>query len=198
MVALVVISSCAAPKPLAPEKVAALRAEPRPNWVAELKVTEVKAQRIAVITRRVQRAFVPYDLARTILLKEVLGQIRRGELQRDALLPLAERMLSEFERGLPVLLVGLNELHAVLDEAERARLVELFAGDQAKTPEERETERQERIGRVLDLSTGQRTELFPALLALALRNWGLVRDVERGVKEAKDKFQSEDFDARTL
>lgn len=195
---LIALGGCAAPRPLAPEKVAALRSEPRPDWLQELNVTEAKAKRITAITRRVQHAFVDYDLARIILLEEVVRQIKHGELQRDALLPLAEQMLREFDRGLPVLLVGLNDLHGVLDEAERARLVEMFGGDQRKTPEEREKERQERIQRVLDLSAGQKAELFPALLALALRHWGLVREVEQGVKDARAKFLSEDFDARTL
>jgi len=192
------LNSCAAPQPVAPEKLMAQRAEPRPDWLKELNVSEAKARRIAGITRRVRRAFVPYDLARIILLQEVLAQIRQGVLKREQLLGPAEQMLREFDRGLPVLLVGLNELHAVLDQGERARLVELFAGARDKTPEEREKERQERIQRILDLSSGQRAELFPALLALALRHWGLVREVERGVSEAKQRFLSDEFDARTL
>jgi hypothetical protein len=192
------LAGCSAPQPLAPEKVAALRAEPGPDWLQQLKVTETKAKRIMSITRTVKRAWVGYDGARIALVSEVLSQIRRGQLQRDALLPLAEEMLRQFERGLPVLLVGLNELHAVLDETERARLVELLDGEQDRTPEEREKERQERIQRVLDLSAGQKAELFPALLALTLRHWGLVRDLERGVKEAKASFLSDAFDARTL
>lgn len=199
MLMLGMLASCTQPRPVEPAQIAAARQQPRPSWIAQLQLPAEKAERVAALSARVGRAFQAYDLARLILLKEVLAEIRQGQLDRVKLQPLAERMLLEFDKALPTLLIAANELHHTLDRAERARLVEMFGGGDAdQTPEERQKAREERIERVLDLTTGQKTQLFPALLGVALGHWGLLRQVQGDFRQAKEQFLSEEFDARAL
>jgi len=194
------IAGCAPPKPRAPAEIAAERAQAqvRPSWVERLKLPSAKAERITALSARVGGALKDYDVASLLLLDEVLVEIQRGHIDRDRLTPLAEQTLKELDAALPALLLGLNELHATLDAQERQRLVDLFDNDKEKTAEERQQERADRLEQVLDLTATQKAELLPAWLGISLTNWGLIRQLERNVREARTQFLGEQFDARTL
>jgi hypothetical protein len=191
---------CAGPQPRAPEEIARRAQNSKSRGLVErLQLPPKKARKAARILERLRREFATYEAARLKLLDEVLEQVIDGELSRERLAPLGETTVSEFDRALPALAVALNDVHALLSAKERGRLVQIYGSDDAKQSDaERRAERQNRLGRVLDLSVGQKTRLYAAWLGLYLKHLGFIREFRADIKDAKSSFLSDEFDVNSL
>lgn len=195
--------ACGKPEPRVPLEEPAeetLEKSPRPDLLNRLDLNRAQEKRIDAILRGLYRDFAEYDRARHPLLDEVIAQVEAGELDRDKLLPLAARAVVEFELAYPKLLDAMNELHVLLTVKQRKQLMDLVSGEEKQelSPEERRAAREERLGRLLDLSTGQKARLYPAFAMLAIKNWGLLNHFLDGIEEGKEAFVSDTFDAHEL
>ncbi len=180
--ALVLIAAgCAQPQPRTPDEIARKAKIKRPGWVERLELSEDKADRATEIWASVSDELDGYNTARLALLNASLEDIREGELDRETLEPLARRTVDEFERALPAFVRGLNELHALLNDQERKRLVEMVSS-KTQTKEEKVAERNDRIAKVLDLNAGQKTRLYPLWLGLGISHLGLLNELKRDAK----------------
>jgi Spy/CpxP family protein refolding chaperone len=192
--ASLVLAGCARPQPRTPEAVVAkAAAKKEPSFFDDLELTSAQRKRVGEIVDGLYEAFADYDEKRIVLLDLVIAQVRKGELDREELLPIAEETVASFEEAMPAALRAMEEMHDVLNQAQREELVKLFSEGRELSPEERRAAREERIGKVLDLTAGQKAKLYPSLLALYIRNWGVVGDFRGAIDEALDAFEAEDL-----
>lgn len=195
------VAACGKPAPRAPDTIQPqVEKSPRPTLLEEMSFSPEQDDEIDALLEHLYAGFEGYDETRLVLLDEVIVEIEAGKLDREKLTPLAEAAVSEFERSYPLLLDTTNDLHAILTPQQREEFVRLLSGeqDEALTAEEKEAAREERLGRLLDLTTGQKAKLYPSLGALALKNWGLMSHVRGGIAEAKEAFVQDQFDAHEL
>lgn len=192
--------ACAKPQPQAPAQVAARAASKRPSRLAErLSLSDTQRAEVDEIVGLVRARLAKYESARKALLRAAIKQVREGELDRDELSPLAKTAIAEIRPAIPDVAILVNRFHAVLSPEQRERYVDSLEGKNRElTPEQRRQAREERIARVLDLSSGQKTQIYPALLAIMLRHWSAVNGTKGALEEAFDAFRTEAFDARQL
>jgi Spy/CpxP family protein refolding chaperone len=191
---------CSRPAPQTPETVVKRAAERRQSpLIAKLKLAPRKAEEVEVLFADVRAFTADYEVARVALIDEALRQIESGKLSRQKLEPLARRTIKEWEEALPAITRAANKFHRLLSPEERTRLIEIMSGESKhKSEEEKRQEREDRISTLLDLSAGQKTQLFGTLLGLAMSNYSLVTQLREAISEAKESFVKEDYDARKL
>lgn len=195
------VFACSKPAPRAPETIhPQVEKSPRPTLLGQMSFSTEQDQKIDALLERLYAGFEGYDRTRLLLLDEAIRQIEAGKLNREKLTPLAEAAVGQFERAYPLLLDTTNELHAIMTSEQRKQFVRLVSGEENEelSDEEKQAAREERLGRLLDLTAGQKAKLYPALGMIALKNWGLMNHVRGGISEAKEAFVREDFDAHQL
>lgn len=191
------VTSCGTPRPRAPEQVREQHAQMRPSSrLGKLALDPKRRAEVDALVAEVRLSFSDYERARLVLLDEAVVEVARGKLEYEKLRPLWDEAIRTFEAGLPHLLVGINRLHKILTRAEREQLVSLLSGGEKKSAEEKHADRQERLGRVLDLRASQKTTLYPALFTVLVKHYGFISDTEDELEEAEDAFISPEFDAR--
>ncbi len=190
-------TACAAPDPRAPESFQQASSKPRPTWIERLELSARKADRIAEIWASADQKLAGYDRARLLLLDEAVLEVKAGRLERDTLFPLGEQTVAEFEKALPAFITALNRLHKTLNQEERKRLVNMVLR-QTDTKDEKKTARQDRLAQVLDITAGQKAQLYPRWFGVLLGNLGLLKALKRDARDAGKRFVSEEFDAAQL
>lgn len=201
--ALALVISCGKPEARAPtvepvpQKV---EKSPRPHVLGKMDFEPAQETAIAEMLERLYRAFEDYDRTRIVLLDEAIRQIKAGKLEREMLEPLARQAVDDFDKAYPALLEAMNELHAILTPSQRKEFLELLEGPNKKdmTEEERQAEREESLGRLLDLTAAQKGRIYPALAVIGLKNWGLLSHLRSGIREGKEAFLEDSFDATRL
>lgn len=194
------VAGCGKPQPRAAATIES-RSEKsvRPSYLDRLEMPRRQRIRVNAELSRLYAAFDEYDVARLVLLDAVVEQVRKGELSREELEPLAKTTVDAFDRGYPTLLSAANQIHALLTPAQRKELMALLVhAEEEQTPEAKREARQERLAQVLDLTTAQKTRLYPSMAVLAVKHWGLLGHYRGGIQEAREAFLGEDFDARQL
>lgn len=194
------LASCGSPNPKAPEAVREHHAQVRASSrLDRLKLDPEKRAEVNALVTKVRASFVDYERARLALLDEVVIEIAQGKLVHEKVKPLWEEAIRTFRAGLPDLLLGINRLHELLSRAEREQLVEIMsAGSKGKNADEKRAEREERLGRILDLRAGQKTTLYPAVLTVVIKHYGFISRTEDELEDAEEAFIGPDFDAREL
>lgn len=192
--------ACAKPQPQAPAQVAARAASKKPSRLAErLDLTATQRTEVEEVVRLVRARLARYEVARKALLRAAVRQVREGSLIRSELEPLARTAIDEIRPAIPDVAVLVNRFHSLLTPEQRNRYVDSLEGKNRElSSEQRRQERQERIARVLDLTSGQKTQIYPALLAVMVRHWSAVNGTREGLEDAFDAFRTEEFDARAL
>ncbi len=191
--------SCGKPQPRAPEQVVREAQESKdPEFFAELELTRAQRDKVVALIDQLYVDFAEYDRTRLLLLDATISQIRAGELNRDELLPLAETTIVEFEKALPHGIDAMQELHDILTRKQREELVALFTEGRELSDEERREARNNKINRVLGLTTGQKATIYPALLALYIKHWGTLGRFRSALHEAQDAFVEDRLVAREL
>ena len=193
----VLSSGCAEPGPRSPQEIARRNQIQRPSFIERLDLSKKKTHQASLIWAEISEELEPYNQARLALLDEVVSEVREGELNRDELQPLAARTVEAFEGALPAFTTGLNRLHALLNREERQRLVDMVYA-RTETREEKKSARRDRLARVLDLSAGQKAQLYPTWLRIGLGNLGLLNALKRDAKDAGNRFVSDEFQAERL
>lgn len=194
--------ACGKPQPRTASSIE-LRSEKsvRPSYLDQIEMSRRQRMRVDAELARLYAAFEQYDVERLELLDAVVKQVQEGELSRAELEPMAKRTVEAFDRGYPILLSVTNQIHSILTPAQREALMDLLVEDEDEeepTAEEKREARQERLAQVLDLSAGQKTRLYPAMAVLAVKHWGLISHYRGGIKEAREAFVKDEFDAREL
>jgi hypothetical protein len=111
---------------------------------------------------------------------------------------LAEVTVKEFEKALPRGIEAMQELHDILTRGQREKLVALFTEGRKLSDEERREARNNKITRVLGLTTGQKATIYPALFTLYIKHWGTIGRFRAALHEAEDAFLEDTFVAKDL
>lgn len=193
------LCSCGKPQPRAPEEVVR-EAETRkePEFFDDLQMTKSQRVQVLELIDGLYADFAEYDRTRLILLDETISQIKRGQLERGKLLPLAEVAIIEFEKALPHGIEAMQRLHGILTRDQREELVALFTEGRELSDEERRQARNNKIAKVLGLTAGQKSRIYPALFALYLKHWGTIGRFRSALHEAQDAFVADDLVAKDL
>jgi Spy/CpxP family protein refolding chaperone len=193
------LSACGKPQPRAPEDVvreAEVRKEP--EFFNDLSMTQTQRRQVLTLIDKLYADFAEYDRTRLILLDETIAQIKRGQLERAKLLPLADTTIKEFEKAFPLGIDALQRLHGILTREQREKLVALFTDGRQLSDEERRKARDNRYGKILGLTAGQKASLYPALLALYIKHWGTIGRFRSALHEAQDAFIEDHLVAKEL
>lgn len=199
-IALAATPSCAPPAPKAPETVTRqAAAQPRSPLIVKLNLSPSTSEEVEALFLEVRAFLAQYEKARVALIDEAVSQIGSGALDRGRLEPLAMKAIAEWEAALPRLANAANCLHALLTPKERLELIQIMEGKENNlTEEEKRRAREERVSKLLDLSSTQKTRLFGQLLALTVSHYTLVTNTREAISEAKEAFIADDYDARKL
>lgn len=191
--------ACGKPNPRAPEEVV-LEAEvdKEPEFFDDLQMTRSQRAQVLALIDGLYADFAEYDRTRLILLDETIAEIKQGQLDRGKLLPLAEVTIKEFEKALPHGIDAMQHLHAILTREQREELVALFTEGRELSNEERRQARNNKISRVLGLTSGQKAKIYPSLLALYVKHWGTIGRFRRALHEAQDAFVEDHLVAKDL
>lgn len=195
----ITLPACGKPQPRAPSEVAQ-EVAPRkePEFFDDLEMTKSQRVQVLALIDGLYADFAEYDRTRLILLDETIAQIKRGQLDRTKLLPLAEVTIKEFEESLPRGIDAMQRLHGILTREQREELVALFTEGRQLSDEERRKARDNKFSRILGLTTGQKATIYPALLALYIKHWGTIGRFRTALHEAEDAFVEETFVAKDL
>lgn len=195
-----VLFACGTPQPHTPAAVVARAEQKRPtHLVDKLTLSAVQRTQTDAIVKRVRADLADYEVTRVALLAEAVAQVRAGELNRKRLEPLAQDAIAKVQAALPKVALEVNAFHRLLTPAQREEFIDLLQGDNLKLTDEQKRERRnERIAKVLDLTSGQKTQIYAALFAVMLKHWSAVDGTRDDLDDAFDAFLEPDFDAREL
>lgn len=195
-----VLFACGTPQPHTPAAVVARAEQKRPtHLVDKLTLSAVQRTQTNAIVKRVRADLADYEVTRVALLAEAVAQVRAGELNRKRLEPLAQDAIAKVQAALPKVALEVNAFHRLLTPAQREEFIDLLQGDNLKLTDEQKRERRnERIAKVLDLTSGQKTQIYAALFAVMLKHWSAVDGTRDDLDDAFDAFLEPDFDAREL
>lgn len=190
---------CGKPQPRAPEQVAREATEQKePEFFDELRMTQAQREKVLALIDQLYVDFAEYDRTRLVLLDATIEQIQAGQLDREELLPLAEVTIAEFEKALPNGIAAMQRLHDILTRQQREELVALFTEGRKLSDEERREARNNKIAKVLGLTTGQKAKIYPALFALYIKHWGTISRFRSALHEAQDAFVEDRLVAKDL
>ena len=195
-----VLAACGTPQPHSPARVVARAEQKRPTRLVDrLSLSPEQRAKTDQLVIRVRAHLADYEVARVALLKETVVQVRAGELSRARLEPLAQAAIEKIQAALPSVALEVNAFHAILTPEQREAFIDLIQGENSKLTDEQKRERRnERIAKVLDLTSGQKAQIYPALFAVVLKHWSAVNGTRNDLEDAFDAFLEPDFDARKL
>jgi Spy/CpxP family protein refolding chaperone len=191
--------ACGRPQPRAPDEIQKQAKENKePAFFDDLSLTDQQRQDLLLVVEGLYADFAEYDRIRLILLDETIAQIQAGRLDRERLLPLAEDAVSAFRAALPRGIEAMQKTHAILTRTQREKLVALFTKGRELSDEERRAARNEKVSRVLGLTTAQKAKIYPSLLALYIQHWKTIGRFRSAMHEAQDEFVKDTLVAKDL
>ncbi len=190
---------CGKPQPRSPDQVVREAHEKEESaFFDDLEMTRAQREKVLALIEKLYEDFAEYDRTRLVLLDATIVQIQAGELKKEALLPLAEVTIAEFEKALPRGIEAMQRLHDILTRKQREELVALFTEGRELSDEERREARNNKISKVLGLTAGQKATIYPSLLGLYIKHWGTIGRFRAALHEAQDAFVQDQFVAKNL
>ncbi len=201
-VAVVVFSptSCSStPQPVSPEQITRESKEEPPDETAVaalegLSLSAEQRQQIGTLLKGLRGELRAADKARHEFVAAIAQAIVAGKLDRRLVEPIMDRLAKAVERAKPAIIRAVNQLHALLQPAQRMALIDAIA----ERREQRQGEAKKALVEALDLTFGQKRALYRGAKDKLSDQKDQFDDLREQLSAAADAFQQDDFDARKL
>jgi Spy/CpxP family protein refolding chaperone len=158
----------------------------------ELHLTAAQRHEIEQLRKQLEAEFAAAYEARDAFVTELQTQLRRGDLDATRLEAKRIVLVEAIERGKPELIEAANSLHELLTPEQRQALLDEVESRSSGGPD------RGALAKELDLSWGQKRELFARTRQSSSFDRSEREALRRQLREAKDAFASDDFDAARL
>jgi hypothetical protein len=190
------------PQPYSPERVAQESTEEPPDATAiavldALSLDAEQRTKIVALREKLRAELASTKEVREQFVDAMLAELRAGRMDPDRLAPKTKALLAALEKGEPVVLDGLNELHGILSKEQRKALLDGIAERREKQQGDAK-EQMERMSEQLDLGFGQKIAIGKSLKERLGDKKEEAEQLEDDAKAAAEAFVRDDFDAHRL